>query len=55
MIAGWSSVKVERVRLSLWLLLLLIVLVGDEMGDLFVQEEFNFTAELLDGVFDLVR
>lgn len=36
-------------------MILLIVLVGDKMGDLFVQEELYFTAELLDGVFDLVR
>lgn len=33
----------------------LVVLVGDKMGDLFVQEEFDLTAELLDGGFDLVR
>lgn len=36
-------------------LIWLVVLIGDKMGDLFVQEEFDLTAELLDGGFDLVR
>lgn len=38
LLTGWTAVGFRCPLLSL----LLIVLIGDEMCDLFVQEEFNF-------------
>lgn len=56
LLTGLTAVRFGSPAL-LWILLMrvLVVLVGDKMGDLFVQEEFDLTAELLDGGFDLVR
>lgn len=53
LLTGLATVRLRSSALNL--LRVLIVFVGDEMCDLFVQEEFDLTAEPLDGGFDLVR